>query len=305
MSFCSCDGILQNTGKPSKQRAVNNGALLIAVLMIADDGTPNQIAKADVIDQAYVDALINHVDSSKRWYPIGTFTNVTDERADPVTESFSDGSSSLVQQGVRAFNGWLVGYAPNYIDQLDSFGCNEFGVFSVDPCGNLVGSVSSDGEFLNPIRVNQGSWNPGQYVKGSDTLAAKVSLSFEFSQLEVDKTLKQILATEMTADLVSITGLRDVDAEVSGASVTGFTAVLTLPYDDFQTPIPMEGLLIGDFILFNDTDQLAVTITTVTEGPAGTYIFVIPSQTAADVLTLTIDRTAKPGFDLSTTINIP
>jgi hypothetical protein len=300
--FCSCDGFLGNTGTPSKQRAVSDSSILIAVPMVADDGTKNQIAKADVIDQAYIDARLNDTDPSKRWYPIGNFTNVADERADPATESFSDGSSAVVQQGVRTYNGWLVGYAPNYIAQLDTFKCQEFGVFGVDTCGGLTGSISKDGEFLNPVRVNNASWNPGQYVKGSDSAAAKVTLSFEFSQLEKDKYLRQILESEMTANLLEVEGLRDIAAEITGASATGFVAALTLPYDEFQNDILMTGLLAADFDLFNVTDNAAVVITSTTEAPEGTYTFVIPSQDSADVLRL---RTNKNGFWLEETITIP
>jgi hypothetical protein len=300
--FCSCDGFLGNTGTPSKQRAVSDSAILIAVPLVADDGTKNQISKSDVIDQAYIDAKINNTDPSKRWYPIGQFTNVTDERADPATESFSDGSSAIVQQGVRTYNGWLVGYAPNYIAQLDSFKCQEFGIFGVDSCGGLTGSISKDGLFLNPIRVNNASWNPGQYVKGSDSAAAKVTLSFEFSQLEKDKFLRQIVESEMTADLLAIEGLRDVNATISGESTTGFVAALTLPYDEFLNDVDFTGLVVGDFDLFNITDNAAVVITSTTEAPEGTYTFVIPAQDSNDVLRL---RTNKNGFWLEELITIP
>jgi hypothetical protein len=300
--FCSCDGFLGNTGTPSKQRAVSDSAILIAVPLVADDGTKNQISKSDVIDEAYVSAKINNVDPSKRWYPIGQFTNVTDERADPATESFSDGSSAIVQQGVRTYNGWLVGYAPNYIAQLDTFKCQEFGIFGVDSCGGLTGSISKDGLFLNPIRVNNASWNPGQYVKGSDSAAAKVTLSFEFSQLEKDKFLRQIVESEMTADLLAIEGLRDVNATISGESTTGFVAALTLPYDEFLNDVDFTGLVVGDFDLFNVTDNAAVVITSTTEAPEGTYTFVIPAQDSSDVLRL---RTNKNGFWLEKLITIP
>lgn len=302
--FCSCDGILQNTGKPSKQRAVNNGLILIAVQMKADDGTSNQIAKSDTIDDAFVTAKLNNVDPSKRWFPIGPFTNVTDERADAATETFSDGSSSVVQQGVRTYTGWLNGYAPNYISQLDSFKCIDFGIYAIDGCGNLIGSLSADGLYLNPIRVNKGSWNP-TYVKATDTVSAKVQLSFEFSQLEKDKKLRQILESEMTADLTAIEGLRTISASVSGITTTGFVAALTLPFDDFKEAVKVEGWVLADFDLYNTTTAASIVITTVTESPDGTYTFVIPAQTSADVLRLRVDSTAKPGFWIEELITIP
>jgi hypothetical protein len=52
-----------------------------------------------------------------------------------------------------------------------------------------------------------------------------------------------------------------------------------------------------------NADCCKVVITSVTESPDGTYTFVIPAQTSADVLTLNLQ---KDGFDMTAlTVVIP
>lgn len=308
MEFCACNGTLKNTGTPSKQRVIAAGSSLVAVPMKADDGTANEISNTDTIDQAYIDALINNEDPSKRWYPIGEFQNEDDVRGDALSESFNDGSSVLTQQGVRTYTGWLINYAAAYLDVLESFKCQSFGVYAIDDCGALIGSVSKDGTKLRPIRVNENSWNP-TYVKATPTVSAKVQLVFEFAQIEKDKDLRVISEDEITADLLDIEGLLPVAAAISGEAATGFVAALTVDYDIFLSAEKEKviGWVDSDFALFNKTTNLAVSITSVTEAPQGTYTFVIPAQTSADVLELTNVKTTgnKPGFAVEQEIIIP
>lgn len=308
MEFCACIGSILNTGTPTKQRVIASGVKLIAVRMKADDGTSNEIASNDVVDQAYIDALINNEDESKRWYPIGEFKNNEDVRADPVTESFSDGATMITQQGLRTFTGVLLNYAPAYLKALKSFKCQSFGLYVVDDCGGVTGSMTPDGTALRPIRVNEKSWNPS-YIKASPTVGAKVQLAFEFSQLERDEYLRLISEDEIAGNVLDVEGLLPLKATVTGISTTGFVAALAVDYDIFQDASKevVPGWVSADFALFNKTTNLAVAITSVTEAPEGTYTFVFPAQTSADVLELTNVKTTgqKPGFGLKETITIP
>lgn len=308
MEFCACNGSILNTGTPSKQRVVASGVKLIAVRMKADDGTLNQILATDVIDQAYLDARLNDEDESKRWYPIGDFRNQEDVRADAVTETFNDGGSVITQQGVRTYLGWLVNFAPKYVETIKSLRCFEFGIFAIDTCGALTGSMNKAGTALNPIRVNRSSWNP-TYIKATPTVSAKVQLAFEFSQLERDEYLRVIAEDELTADMLAAEGLLPLKATISGEAQTGFVAALKVDYDIFldaeKEVVP--GWVDSDFALLNVTDNASIAITSVTESPEGTYTFVIPSQDSADVLRLTNVKTSgtKPGFYLEQEITIP
>ena len=307
MAFCTCSSTLNNTGKTSKQTSVAAGKVLYAVQLKADDGTVNEIPSDVDFTQEYLDAKINETDETKRWFPIGTFVNNEDTRGDVITESFSDGSTAITQNGVRTYLGLLKSYAPVYVGRLKGFACTDFGIYTVDQCGDWVGSLSSTGT-LRPIKVNKESWNP-QYIKATDTVKAKVQLGFEFDQIELDEDLRVIEAADISADVKNAEGLLPLSAAISSTSTTGFVAALTIEYDKFldsgKEIVP--SWVIGDFILTNKTTNSVITITSVTESPEGTYTFVIPAQSASDVLELTNDRSSsgKRGFFLEEEITIP
>jgi hypothetical protein len=287
-NFCDCTGTLANTGTPSTKRTIADGAKLFLVNMVADDGTKNGIDSGDVINQAYIDALVQNTDKSKRWYPVGKFTNVTDERADPTTESFDDGTTAITQQGVRTFTGWLLGLDAAYISKLRSFSCQRFGLYTVDECGNLVGSISKDGTKLYPIEVNDQSWEP-RLIKTSNTAIGKIQLSFNFSQLENDSKLRMIKEDEMAddVDLLDTDGLLSAKAVLNGAATTtGFTVDLTVDYSGFLNPVKVTGRLLAGFTAYNVTQATSITLTSATEAPEGTYAIVMPAQTAGDVIRL-------------------
>jgi len=201
-----------------------------------------------------------------------------------------------------------VNFAPAYLEALESFKCFDFGLYVVDGCGALTGSISKDGTALNPIKVNQNSWNP-TYIKATPTVSAKVQLAFEFSQLEKDKNLRVLSEEEVTADLLAAEGLLPLKATISGPSLTGFVADLTVDFDIFlngsKEVVP--GWVASDFALLNKTTNTPITITSVTEAPEGTYTFVIPSQGSGNVLQLTNVKTTgqKPGFFVEQDITIP
>lgn len=307
MAFCKkCSGTISNTGTPSKQRIIKEGEKIIVVPLKADDGTANVIVDTDVVDQAFLDAKINEIDPTKRWYPIGGFKSVVDERADPTTETFTDGSSAPTVQGVRAFVGWLLDFAPKYIDNLIGFSCQKFGLFIIDECGMPQGSISSDGTQLKPIKVNELSWFP-TFVKTTKAAVSKVQLAFEFSQLESDANLRVLNESEVTADFLEAEGLLELNGDVSGESTTGFTIDLTIDFDRDFDPAKVIAWIITDYILFNTTTNLPIVISSVTEAPEGKYTFVIPAQSSSDILRLTNDRTSgnKPGFALEELITIP
>lgn len=302
-AFCSCASTLANTGGPNGQKLIDIGVKLIAVNLIANDGTQNHISSSDTIDATYVNAKLNNVDKTKRWFPVGTFSNVAETREDPNFQEFDDGSRAITRQGRRTWSGILLSHSSRYLAKLETFFCQKFGIYAVDNCGNLIGRISADGTKLFPISVNQASWSP-ILKKGTFTEAAGIMLSFDVLQTMKDKDLRQIDAAEMTYDMLDAEGLRDVTSVIASISTTGFQATLTLPFDEFlSAALPAEGWVAADFDLYNTTTAASITITSVTEGAAGVYTFVIPAQTSADVLRL---RSSKDGFDLGdVSITIP
>ena len=306
MAFKCCGGVTQNTGIPSKQFVISSGVKLVKVRMVADDGTPNSVASTDTINKAYVDALLQNADPSKRWYPIGTFENVDDVRADPTTETFNSGASAVTSQGVRTYTGWLLNYSPAYLKVLQSFSCEDFGFYVIDECGQLIGEQSKDCTELFPIRVNAASWNP-TLIKFTPVAVGKVQVTFEYDQLVNDADLALVPESDIAddIDLRKITGLKQLKIVTSGISQTGWTANITVGDGSFGG-IPAGGLVTASFQAFNETDQAAIAITSVTETgvDTGIYAFVIPSQDVSDVVNYSIDLTNGDGVDGEDTITI-
>jgi len=144
-----------------------------------------------------------------------------------------------------------------------------------------------------------------KYVEATDTTVEKLNISFDWLLSEEDGNLRFIVPT---ADLFSSNGLLDIAATMTNISTTGFKAKLFTKegYGDISKKYPMTGLLLADFVLYNVTDSAAVTITSVTEDPEGTYTFAFTAQTSADVLRLT---PSLDGYDftsvVATTVTIP
>jgi hypothetical protein len=297
MSFCSCSGS-KNTGLRGGLKAFRDVKLHFAVPLFKSDGTRNSILSSDTVDQSFLDAKINNSDVSQRWYPIGKFKNVTDERADPSTETFNDGSSQITIQGVRTFTGLLLDYPPEYITNLQKHACDRFGVYEVDSCGNLRGVKNSDETELYPIEINKGYFDP-QLVKAvAGTNAERLQLTFEFDQNEFDNNLLMISCDDITADLRNSSGLVDVNAtNLTSVSTTGFTFTQETAYNYFGNPVLAEDWVLADYTLTNNTTASTIVITSVTEAPNGTYAFVIPAQSSSDVLSIT---GIKDGLELIT-----
>lgn len=299
-NICNCSLTLSNTGVPGKQSIAAVTKKLVFVKMYDDDGVRNSIASTDTLDQAYFDALVNQADASKRWYPTPEIKNITDERGDPTTETFTDNTVAVTIAGARTFTGVMLSMGSVFLGKLEAIACNNVGVYYIDNCGKLSGTISADGTKLYPVEIADGSFDV-RLLKAADTAIAKVQVSFTVSALEKDANLR-IAEPESDADLLKLSGLLDVNAATSGESTTGFVSALTLDYGSFGDAIKVKGWALADFSLYNETSASSVAITSVTESPQGTYTFVIPAQSPADVLTLT---GSKAGYDLSASITVP
>jgi len=280
------------------------GVKLILVNLIANDSTKNVIDISSYTgSQAEWDARINDSDGSKRYYPLPAFKNVEDVKGDTIFETFNDTSNLFVQEGTRTYTGVMPNESPTLLGKMKEARCQKIGVYIVDDCGNLIGNISSDGASLEPIPVDNNTWNP-ILVKATDTTVQKIQLSFEYSRLNKDEDLKMIAESESEIDLLTLRGLLDVNAAAATSiSTTGFTTSLTYDYGTAVAAYDVKGLVLADFDLYNETSTSSVVISSVTESPDGTYAFVIPAQTSSDVLTLNLQ---KDGFEMTAlSVTIP
>jgi hypothetical protein len=238
--------------------------------------------------------------ADERWRPIGVVKNVADEKADNITQSFNDGSTAFIAEGARTVAAFLPGAAPHLVGQINDARCIEIAMYVIDKDGNLIGKEIEAG-FLHPICVENDTISASYVKNDANATISGINLSFTWSLDEKDENMTMITVDEMTDGVSGISGLLDIAASYTSITTTGFIATLTVNgYGTALTPVYDKGLIAGDFTLYNDTDSLAVVITSVTESTGGgVYTFVIPSQTSADSMTLT---PSKDGRDYTLTI---
>jgi len=303
LPVCNCDTTLSNTGIGCSP-IVGVAKGLVFVPYFDEDGNQNGIDLTATINAAYFSALINQSDPWLRWYPIQGFKNVENTRADSKVEAYPDGSMGYVQQGIRTFKGILPRKPQQLLDAIASMRCTDIGVYVIDLNGNLIGTItgqdSCDPGFLYPIRLDAQSVD-GAFMWGSDTTLAGISMGFNFDLSENDADLRVITATDAGYNFQNLIGLVDVCSVYSNITDEGFTVDLrrTGYGTSVLNPDRLEGLVIGDFALYNTTTALSITITSVTESSPGIYDFVIPTQSIGDILRLTPTKTR---FDFSAVV---
>ena len=311
-SLCSCGVSLQNTGTPNCIPIFGVTKQLILVPLIADDGTYNSIDPTDTLDSAYFTALINNADDSKRWYPTGAMKNVSGERADPITETFEDGSKVFIRQGVRTFSAMILKGGPELLNQLNSNRCSSFGAYMIDSDGSIYGKVKNNDGLLYPIEVQAASFY-GKLVFSTDTTIQKIALSFEWGVDEKDEDLRMIQSSSISGvNLSSIAGLLNAYVKVVSCGQTSLVIDVFAKYGNFVTGTPIEGLLVADFAsstsgtsskIRNTTTSADVTISSVTESSSipGRYTLAYTSQTTGNKLQPYVK---KNGIDGKTMLTI-
>lgn len=305
MESCACDAGLSNLGYPSCSTQIKVARAIYIVPTYDSTGVRNKVTVATEIDDAFLLARVNDADKSKRWFPLQKLETVTPNRADPTYETAPSNRKAFVKVGVKTWSAdkWEGGSV--LAKALDSIRCNDVSVFIVDAEGKLVGMDKEDtGVYLYPIKTDKESW----YVKvvdATDTTIEKLNISFDWSITEYDTNLRYVVPT---ADMFALNGLVDIATTVTNITTTGFKAKLFTKngYGDISKKIPLTGMLLADFALYNVTDSLAVTISSVVESPDGTYTFAFVAQTSADVLRLTPSLDGYEFTDvIATVITIP
>lgn len=316
MKACECNESLGNTGVPGCQPINKVVKKLILVPTYANDGTINKLDITDnaSLTAAAVEALINEVDPSKRWYPTEQLENVVTERGETTYETAPSGRKAFVKQGTRNFKGEFWNMSSEYKEQLDRARCVNFSAWLIDLDGNLRGMVKEgDTEFMYPIKIDNNSFNV-DLMFGTDDAIEKLVINFDWAQDENDASLRTINNSDFEADLLEIEGLKDVTITYGALSDTSITFTLKTKYGSVLDPVKVQGLVATDFYdsvggagskLYNNTDSLAVSILSLSES-TGVYTVTFATQDSADIIKVI---PVKNGYDFtavhSNTVAIP
>lgn len=307
-NLCSCDVSLQNTGSPSCSPVFGVTKQFILVPLIANDGTYNKIDPAGTLDLAWITALINQADDSKRFYPTGALKNVAGERADPLYETFDDQSKEFIRPGVRTVTALILKKGPELLALLNSNRCSEFGIYIIDANGSVFGKTANDDGYLYPIQIEASTFY-SKLVFTNDSAVQKLMLSFEWENNQRDEDLRMILASSITGvNLAAVKGLMNVYVTVVSCGQTSSVVKVFAKFGNIVTNYPVEGLVVADFVssvtgatskMRNTTTGADITLTTVTESTTvpGQYTLAYSSQTLTNVVQPLIK---KNGLDAAT-----
>ena len=191
--------------------------------------------------------------------------------------------------------GFMPYQGPEILGKLEAWCCNKFGVYIIDKAGNFVYATDDSTKLLvNPIMVDENSYSV-ELIKKTEGEPSMVKITFDFRETEKDSLLRAIDESDLDFDGLSsidVYGLWDVTHAVTSISTTGWTSTVTEEIYGFA----VQGLVAGDFSAYNDTDSAAVSITSVTETPAdsGIYVFVVALETSGDSITQSM---TKSGYD--------
>jgi hypothetical protein len=283
-------------------------ANFILVPLIANDGTFNYIDPTDTLNDAYFTALINEADDSKRWYPTGKLKNVTTDRADPILETFEDGSSVFIRDGIRNFTAMIIKGSFELAKQFNANRCSTFGIFIVDLDGNILGTTKTGSNYLYPIAVDAATFY-AKPVFTTDTTIQKIMLQGQWDVLQKDDDLRMISASSITAaNIVNLKGLMNVYATIVSTSTTTMVLDLYAKVGNIVTNYPIEGLVTADFVssdtgttskMYNITDASDVTVTAAESTTIdGRYTLTYTAQTVADVLQPLIKKNGLDGVTM-------
>ena len=241
VAFCSCGSGRDNLGVLGCSPVMKTIKKHIVMDEFNSDGERNAIKLSDLVDGVLPDAFIagktNETDKTKRWYfTPDKYENVEGTRTDPTTEEFQSGRIVKIQDGVRQFQGFLLGQDSTLASRIASSGCSDTAVYEVAIDGSIRGEVSEDGQTLYPMLINKGSLIsvPVESVEG--TSIPKIQLNFQFDQTVDEGSLMILAAENIETDLLKVNGLLDGEITVlASPAITNATVSVTLQYKYYGT----------------------------------------------------------------------
>lgn len=298
---CNCTLGLTNSGVPNCEPIWNVAKKLIIVPMFQDDGTANEIDLTnDTLNATYFNALRDQAAADQRWYPLPIIENATNEKGDPITQSFDSGRSVKIQDGPRTFNALIIGkkgQTPNLLAAVEGYGCERVGAYIVDKSNNLIGIQGSATDKIAPIEIDGSTWDV-RWMAPTDTTISHVSIGFQWEQNQEDSKLRMIASSSMANfDLLGLNGLLDVYGR-DLALPTSTTQLAVKLFNNSGTKTAngdwsslIEGLGTSDLTVYNVTTDTDVTPSAIAESPAGSYTLTFSAQTSADVLKVKVEKT--------------
>lgn len=310
---CACTTAPGNTGTPNCEVLFKTQAGMFLVPMTADDGTANRIDVTTTLNQAYFDALTQHADASKRWYPVHQTKNVSAPRDESVKETMDDGTSYIVEKGARNIELVIPKRSNVFLSKLEQWDCRDFGIIQIDTDGSIRGEATDDLAYLKPIKVQGGTWD-AIMNDATSTTVSKISLKFQIDKNVKDSMLYLILASEMDGiDLSDTVGLFDTNAihsnivQATGIWVSAITTDFgTAPNKNKVTSLITANFTITEVSPSSGTNHPLASVVETVIGSSGIYTFTLVAPAASnDVLHIVIAESLGYDSDNMADVAIP
>lgn len=301
---CDCNVGLSNTGRPGCVPIQGVTSSLILVPLKDNDGNRNGIDLSVPLNAAFFSALVNQLDASKRWFPLPAFEEVDQPKAESLKKEFASGRSIKLRDGKRSFTGWIVGddASPTFLGKLEDAGCVDFGFYSVDVNGNLIGDFDKALDFLFPIPADNQSWDP-RLMLATDGEVNHILLEFDWKLNFSERNMKMLKVAEAGQDFTELEGLIDVlfDNVVASAATQTIVFDAEFEYGTAPNADKYKGATnITDWIV-DDPLGVPLVILTSVENTSGNYTITLAAASfiATDVLDVQVSR---DGFSGSTSV---
>jgi len=299
--ICLCGSIaLGNSGTPGCQPIEGVASRIIGVPLQQEDGTLNRIELATYTgSQAQWDGFLNAAPDA-RFYLTPAMGNVTDVRADSVFQTNDSGKSIFLRKGIRTANFLWDKQGGVFLEKLKEWRCTEFGIYIIDNANNYIGNISDDGLYLDPIPVDNDTWDVNLIKAVDGTSVQAVSVQFEFDRFTDDSKLRMIEASQTEINLLARTfrGLIDATQTVTNLTTAGYTVTVKMDYGAAGSQLPVKGLVVGDFSATEVTPTPgSIALNTATESADGVYdIDFSVAETGGDNIDFGI---SKNGYDIA------
>lgn len=277
----TCDGKLSNTGIPVGARPFGLVQGLYIVPNVADDGTRNSLDVTSSTVGADFLAMVQNADPSKRAYPIMGLSNFVEEQGDTTFEKDDIGRRNKIRDGIRTAKFEKRGVTTQFFGNVEKL-CVDAGVYLVDECGNLRGTL--DGDNLYPRTINVDSYDANFGITLAES-ASKVLFEFDYDFVTKDKNQYYIDSAAFSAlNPLLLKGIVDVNIVTTNITTTTIDVQCNYDYGTAGDLIAFTGASPVDFALYNiSTNSALLTPTGASE-----------SGVTPGLYTLTYDITGTP-----------
>lgn len=182
---CLCAGAGKSTGRPGCTTPRGITTFIGIGQWKNDSGNINSIPQGTVIDQVYVEALLNNLNLTERLFILPAVKRVLHDQADDITEDLGNGQTVATgEKGVLKHTYEIIGKnaTEEMYDAIRSHFCNTNGFHEFTNFGQITGTNIGDGD-LRRTKIMDDSYMI-KMVRAQEGVVQKIVFSFIVDETE-------------------------------------------------------------------------------------------------------------------------